>query len=502
MSLAPIVIAILVAKILLAAGVAGRSPRPLPRGRTWQTAIAVLGWTIVAPYSTYLAVANHRAAAAYVPGTVFLVTVLLWPFARHVLAPLGLVRASYYVAYLAWHRILDREGSALVAAAIALHRQAEPDPADVAWIEERIQKNAPMRGGGIVAAGAMAALRGDREAARALFESVRSLDTAVCSASMREIAAEWLAAEAAARGDWEKVVELGAGGWLAGRTNALLASVGKRLLGHEDAPSRASLALQWLLAPRRMHTLEIVERALSVQDGAAPPGDDLDDEGSGPVSIGAPEGDLLARALSAHVALLAAKKPTAKDVARVGRAFDLAFAEEDAGRGIEERGALLGAMRAHAVLARLRADVEESLFQLMKAHRLALDDAIDEPGEVAGSAQRRLRDETLAVIEALSDAVRRRVSERRALSPIDEWREFTALRIAYERGVGSGGPELRYLAFTKVHGDLCALAVWLFNERKERPIANAMFRFLLLEATAVGDSEAITLQTKNVGCGT
>lgn len=59
--------------------------------------------------------------------------------------------------------------------------------------------------------------------------------------------------------------------------------------------------------------------------------------------------------------------------------------------------------------------------------------------------------------------------------------------MAYERGF-LGGPELGCLAFTKVHTDVCALAVWLFNDRKEKPIANAMFRFLLAEATAVGDA--------------
>ena len=43
--------------------------------------------------------------------------------------------------------------------------------------------------------------------------------------------------------------------------------------------------------------------------------------------------------------------------------------------------------------------------------------------------------------------------------------------------------------------------MWLYNERKERPLGNAVFRFCLREAEAVGDERAVALQTKNVACG-
>lgn len=502
MSFGPLVIGLLLARLVVAAGTAraGRTttaPGPRIGDRASQVIRFAIVWLVLAPTFGWLALAEPRAPETYAPGTIFLITVLLWPLALQVLAPLGLVRPAYYVGFAAWKNT-DRSGAGLIAASRALHRKRDFDAEAAAWIEDKIQEQTSLRAGAIVAAACIAAARGDRNGARVLFESVRTLDPRASSTAATRVAAEWLAADAAARGAWEEVITIGATLVGSSRSAWLLAGVAKRLLGKPDAPGRSALLARWLFAPGRRHTFAIVERALSVPDGAAPE-DDADD--AAPLPPIAEGGDLLARALAAHARLLAAKKPTPRDVAQVGRAFDAAFEEDALGARIDERGALLGAMRAGEVLGRFRRDVEDSLFQLLKSHRIALDDTVDDLGEVSGRAQRRLRDETLSVIEALSDAVRNRVSERRALSVIDEWREWTALRMAYERGVLLGGPELRYLAFTKVHSDVCALAVWLFNDRKERPLANAMFRFLLAEATAVGDTEGIALQSKNVACG-
>ncbi len=452
-------------------------------------------WTLVFPGYVALAVGVFRTTTAYVPGAGVLLAMLLWPLARHVFAPLGLVKPAYYAAYFSWRPSQDRPGFALLAGAIALHRKGSFDSEAAAWLEERLQQQTSLMGATLCAAGALAASRGDKQGAAALFESVRTLDPKVCPNNVRHIAMEWLSAEAASRGAWEEVIDLAPVSGAAGRSADLLSAVAKRLLGHSDAKSRAHLVAAWLMAPRPVHTFPIVERGLSIPDGEAP------EANADGIDFPSPTGDLLVDALAWYAALLASERPTPKDIAAVGRAFDAAFAEDGIAEHIRRRGEELGAMRATALLPQLRAHVETSLFELLKARSMGLDDTLFELGEVAGQAQRRLRDETLSVIEALSDAIKNRVSERRALAPMDEWREWSALRMAYERGVKVGGPELRYLAFTKVHGDVCALAVWLFNDRKERAIANAMFQFLLREATALGDAEGITLQTKNVDCG-
>jgi hypothetical protein len=461
-------------------------------------------FVLLASSGAGLAIAGPRALAATVPlgvllgvVLVWLGVVLVWTIARYVLVPLGLVRAAYYVSLASWKAPEEKVGTALLAAGMALHRKRGDIAEDAAWLEEKIQAESPLRGGVIVAAAATAAARGDRDGARALFQSIGALDPQACTEIAKHTAASFLAADAAARGAWDEVIEIGGELLRAGRSAWLLATVGKRLLGRPDAPGRFALLQSWLLAPRRRHTYAIVERALSVPDGAAPPLDDEDDTRA----PAAPDGDALAKALAEHVRLLSMKKPAPADVVRAGRAFDAVFEEGSLPAELDDRAAELGATRAGHALACFREDVEESLFQVLRAHRIALDDTTLDLGVVAAAAQRRLRDETLAVIEALSDAVRIRVNERRALPAIDEWREVVALRAAYERGIALGGPELRYLAFTKVHSDVCALGVWLFNERKERLIGNAMFRFLLAEAHAVGDSQAIELQTKNAGCG-
>ena len=104
-------------------------------------------------------------------------------------------------------------------------------------------------------------------------------------------------------------------------------------------------------------------------------------------------------------------------------------------------------------------------------------------------------------MELASDAIRRRCDEQRALPAIDEWREWIRLVAHHERGVRLCGADFRRLAFYKVHPDACSLAVWLFNDRAQRPLGNAIFRWLLTEAQAVDDARAIALQAKNLACG-
>ena len=502
-STAPLFLAILIVRVVIAfahsrTGAKGqRIAQPTHGVRRFLRFVFI--WLLAAPLAGYVAITDSANAASYVPGALFLFTALFWPIARYVLAPFGLVKPAYYVALGAWAQNEERSSLALLAASIALIRRPQFDPEAAEFLDQKLQGESTLRGAGIAASAVLALARGDHEGARVLFESVRTLDGRVCGPAARHTAAEWLAASAAERGNWDEVAQIGADLVDAGRPAWLLSGVAKRLLGRGDAPTKWWLLFRWAFSPARLATYPLVERAIAVPDGAVPIDEDRDSTlPQVPVS---PEGDRLARALAMHVNLLTSKRPVAREIAAVGRAFDEALSSDSLAHDIEERAVFLGANRGSSVLSRLRADVEESLFHLLKRHRIALDDTVDDLGETAASAQRRLRDEALAVIEALSDAVKNRVSERRALSPIDEWREFSALRLAYERGVGMGGAELRYLAFTKVHRDVCAQAVWLFNDRKEKPIANAMFRFLLSEARAVGDTAGVELQTKNVSCG-
>jgi hypothetical protein len=82
-------------------------------------------------------------------------------------------------------------------------------------------------------------------------------------------------------------------------------------------------------------------------------------------------------------------------------------------------------------------------------------------------------------------------------APIDEWREWCALRSAYEAAVAAGGLELRRLAFPHAYTTGNSMAVWLWNTRSEYALSYAISRWLLAEALAVGDAEAIDLCSRN-----
>jgi hypothetical protein len=233
---------------------------------------------------------------------------------------------------------------------------------------------------------------------------------------------------------------------------------------------------------------------------------DRDAPEAAPAPAVIPVDDAWSTALAHHAAVLTRPIGSVKgaDLLTLGRAWDVILEDRAAERILAERALLIGADSSTRTLARLRAAVEEDLTALVLARAIGLD-TLHEAGAAASPmierVRRRVRDHLLVGVEAASDALRRRIDERRELPAVDEWREWTSLRLAYEHGTRLGGQELRRLAFYKVHPDLTSLAVWLFNDRKQRPLGNAMFKWLLDEATAVDDARAITLQTKNVACG-
>ncbi|WP_437732617.1 hypothetical protein [Sorangium sp. So ce1335] len=439
-----------------------------------------------------------------------------WLAARHVFIPLGLPRAAYAAArrsLFAWPA--DPRGGAALAAAWALCRARRPDPAAEAWLGDLLEGTGqrrgagrggdggpaaagtePLRGAGIAAGAMLAAYRGDIEGARALFESVACLDERACPREARRIAAGWLAAEAAARGDWAAVVERAADG--GGRATALLGAAAARLLGDVSAPGAVALWLRWLAAPRRRATLPLLRRALAAGDGAPRPEPEEPEPRAGKVA----EGDLWSRAVLLHATLLLRPrgKVSGDDLRRLGGAWDAALEDERAQAELRERALSLGASGAQAALGPLARAVEEDLAAALRAARVPLAEW-DDLGATIGRTRRRLRDELLSEVEIACDALRRRVDEKRELPALAEWREWTALRAQYEAAAELAGTEFRRLAFPKLHADVCHAAVWLFNTRKERAIGNAMFRWLLAEAEALEDARLAGLQRGNVACG-
>ncbi|WP_437277377.1 hypothetical protein WME90_40010 [Sorangium sp. So ce375] len=486
----------------------GAPPRPEMLGvGLWNTVVVIVLVPIALVLALALATGQLWCALPLAPLTLLMAP---WPFARHVIIPLGLPRTAYCVAWLSdWTFRADRRGGAALAAAWALCRARRPDAAVEAWVSELIERSgeragagpapapsAPLRGAGIAAGAMLAAHRGDVEGARALFDSVTSLDDRACPSEARRIAAGWLAAEAASRGDWAAVAGHACVG--GGRALSLLGAVAARLLGEEPAPGALALWLRWLIAPRRRATLPLLRRALAAGAGAPRP----EPEAPEPCAAKVAEGDLWSRAVLLHAALLLRPRGqvSGDDLRRLGGAWDAALDDERAQAELRARAASLGASGAQAALGPLARAVEEDLAATLRAARVPRAEW-DDLGATIGRTRRRLRDELLSEVEIACDALRRRVDERRELPALSEWREWTSLRAQYEAAAVLVGTELRRLAFPKLHADVCHAAVWLFNTRKERAIANAMFRWLLAEAEALGDSRLAGLQRGNVECG-
>ncbi|HEV7559006.1 MAG TPA: hypothetical protein VGO00_26215, partial [Kofleriaceae bacterium] len=126
--------------------------------------------------------------------------------------------------------------------------------------------------------------------------------------------------------------------------------------------------------------------------------------------------------------------------------------------------------------------------------------ALGAPGShgLVGSALiQRLRHGRLDALEAGFTRWAERRPGGMVHSAIDEWREFVALRSAYDAAVAAGGAELRRLAFPHAYRTGNSMATWLWNTRHEYPISHAISKWLLDEALAVGDTEAIELGHRN-----
>ncbi len=122
-------------------------------------------------------------------------------------------------------------------------------------------------------------------------------------------------------------------------------------------------------------------------------------------------------------------------------------------------------------------------------------------GAVGDGLTRRLRHGRLDALEAGFARWVDRRHDGHVRAPIDEWREWVALRAAYDAAVSAGGMDLRRLAFPHAYKTGTNMAAWLWNSRDEYALSHAVSAWLLVEALAVGDTEAIDLCTRNVRLG-
>lgn len=416
---------------------------------------------------------------------------------RHVLAPIGAVRTSYWLAHAVSMDDSDAYGLCCAAWAYA-HK---PTPEGEAWITAKRDKRIPLGDSEIIVTALLVAGRGDADTTRQLLRSTTSM--VEDHPLVRELAGEWLAVDAAQRGAWSELYEDAVKAtWPASSLTFFLEGVAAHKLEAAGAPGRAELRVRWLLAPHRRATAALLTSA----DVVAPPSSDTTTSTTtGAPTTEAPDATAtpaevtlapLPVALAAHLELAKTATPDAKAFAAAIDAWDTALLSGETQKWLARRAleldAPLGAI--DRALKDVATAVTDELARLADSAKLSAPAA---HGPVGGTLARRIRHGRLDALEAGFNRWEMRRHDGAVHTPIDEWREYVALRAAYDAAVAAGGLELRRIAFPHAYSKGTSMAVWLWNSRNEYALSHAISSWLLDEALAVGDTEAIDLCTRN-----
>lgn len=482
---------------------AGHATSP-PQGVYW----AVLVWAVVPICCVVWCLGAFDGDLSRVPWLVAGLLVLFpWWATRRVFIPLGMWRTAYAVTRLSayWWRG-DTEGGATMAAAWALlHGRGRPNAAAVTWILARRDAQQPLRGGGLLATALIADLRDDREGMLALTRSVLHLAPDPRHFGARAIATQWLAADAASRGDWPAVEALTQAVRPLNAEARLLGFIARgQRHGVRGALAKGRLMAAWLLAPHRWQTWAVVAQTMRTggangpgeRDEAPPQADAEPDEAdAGPAGeSGWPLG-----AVAAHARLMTAADGSlpSEQLAELAAVWEKALSSEALRTFVGKRAMATGARRVDA-LAVTRAQVVDDLAQLLRRRKTSVG---QDPPLLLAEASLRVESTASAEVEACWAPIERRRKEGAELCATDEWREFVALQTAYAAAIALRGDAGRRLLFDETDTVVSHLAARLWNDRQERSLANAMFNWLLPEAEAVQDEEAINRLRRNVRGG-
>ena len=406
---------------------------------------------------------------------------------RRVLVPLGLPRASFVVAWMGpWQFLQDRRGGACVAAALALARMAPGRRTSArAWVERRMGRKR-LGGARVLAAGLVAEAEGNRLLAKSLMQGVAMFRTRNVDRRARWMAIEWQVAEAASEGRWTEVDTLTR---LGPRTRriAFLGAVARRMRGARLPPSNLMLRLFWLMSPSRWRLRGLLADAMEM-----PTEPHARSTGTSERSATWDE------TLRCHLTTLGEENPELPEsaLAEVARNWDALQSSEPWRQAVGARASELGVENASPVVDAVFERVREDLTRYAQAHPVRFGPELA-LGPLLEQALGASREALLRELESRVDALCGRSDEGTELGPLDELQEFLGVQDCYLRAVGLGGLPTRRVAFALLKNPVCNHAVWLFNERKERLLGNAIFTWLSLEAEAVGSEESAKLNRKN-----
>jgi hypothetical protein len=435
---------------------------------------------IVVPINFFSQLSGWRAGLEAVLVTICGLLIFPWWTARNIVIPLRLHRLAYGLTWMSvgpWLR--DKPEGPVLAAAWCLSLQRAPRASSIAWAEKKLRASRPLRASTVAAHAMLAAARKQSAEARALFESTALLHPSLMPQEVGRVCYEWLATDSAARGNWAAVQRF-AEHYRAPRvpTLLLLANIAARRPGNR----RASRIKVWIAR------LQIRQRLpgrdeIPIQTRPTPT--------PNPPKMSARE----AMAMALHASIFSPSNCNA--ILSLSEQWESVLHDQDLYHRLTVRSTAIGAGNAvAATLQRLRRLVESDLVE-------RLDNLGGEPDGIPPallkSALAIRRDRLFTEIGERIARLERRRRENRDVPRIEEWREFVALHRAYNELCSSGSKADRSLAFSFAV-QLNAFAVWLHDSRKEKTLANAMFRFLEREARLTG-SPSYKVISRNASIG-
>jgi hypothetical protein len=385
---------------------------------------------------------------------------------KQIVVRLGWPRFAYWVARTCGPAQSMHEAGVGAAfyGALALMRQPRSTQA-IDWLAARANKTPAARGAGVVTAGLLAALRGDRHRARCLFVVADALTPKLIAASVKVVARDWLVADAARVGDWHEVIRLGRRGRASLRWSYSLARIGERLTGDPKGPHDWLLWLCWMLAPRRRATLPLLRRALAAAPALEP--------APAAASVGGELPDALAdlaRVIEGRFV------QDGQSLARSVRAVDGALDHPSTRALLQRRILALGARHdAEAIIAGFRSRLVDLIEPLIEElPRLAhgpdrgvlLDQAID-----------RTKAKLFRDIEARCRDYRERLARGNAMDALAEWEAWAVLRDSADRLLELA-PVSKHALFHTMYTPMCNFAVFQHNVCKRVALAHQIFWWL------------------------
>jgi hypothetical protein len=335
----------------------------------------------------------------------------------------------------------------------------------------------------VVAAGLLAALRGERQQARCLLLIADARTQRFTPRKARAIARDWLVADAARSGDWREVIRLGRRGRLSVRWSYAMARIAERLIGDPHACRDWLLWLCFLMAPRRRMTLSLLRRALAIPVRSSPRPD-----AKPATSAGLPQ------ALAGLAHALAHRR------ARDGQALAWSVSAVDGALDpvrphVEQRLSKLGGRTdADAVISAFRQRLVGLMVPLLEEDPI-LARAADR-GPIVDQAIEQVRLRLFRDIEAQCKDYNERTEN--LLDALFEWERWAKLRNAGDRLLALE-PTAERTLFQAMYVPVCNYAVFQHNKCQRIPLAHDMFSWLLLHAE--GDAAATQLLTKNAKAG-